>query len=93
MCERRSNLVFPNIYIGSWEADILEITKSGYTYEYEVKISKSDFKADFDFTNLICQKHVDLNRAMLSIGSLGGGNHFIEIGKNETHKFINGDGF
>lgn len=48
MCERKSNLVFPNIYLGSWEADILEITKSGYTYEYEVKISKSDFKADFE---------------------------------------------
>jgi len=47
LVERSSNLVFPNIYLGSWEADILEVTKAGYTYEYEVKISKSDFKADF----------------------------------------------
>lgn len=37
---------------------------------------------DFDFTNLRCKKHVDLKRASLSIGSLGGGNHFIEVGKS-----------
>jgi tRNA-splicing ligase RtcB (3'-phosphate/5'-hydroxy nucleic acid ligase) len=40
-------------------------------------------KKSFDFTNLRCKKYVDLQRAMLSIGSLGGGNHFIEIGKSE----------
>lgn len=39
---------------------------------------------DFDFSNLQCQKYVSLDRAMLSIGSLGGGNHFIEVGKHET---------
>lgn len=37
-------------------------------------------KKTFDFTSLRCYKHVDLSRAMLSIGSLGGGNHFIEVG-------------
>jgi RNA-splicing ligase RtcB len=36
---------------------------------------------DFDFSFLRCQKQVDLQRAMLSIGTLGGGNHFIEVGK------------
>ncbi len=41
-------------------------------------------KKDFCFTNLHCQKYVDLSRAMHSIGSLGGGNHFIEVGKHET---------
>lgn len=38
---------------------------------------------DFDFSHLRCQKHVDIQRATLSIGSLGGGNHFIEVGKSE----------
>jgi len=38
--------VFPNTYIGSWECDIVELTKSGYLYEYEVKITRADFKAD-----------------------------------------------
>jgi len=41
-------------------------------------------KKDFDFTKLGCQKHVDLNRAIHSIGTLGGGNHFIEVGKQEA---------
>jgi len=36
---------------------------------------------EFDFTQLRCEKHLNINRAKLSIGSLGGGNHFIEIGK------------
>lgn len=40
-------------------------------------------KKSFDFTNLLCHKKVDLSRALLSIGSLGGGNHFIELGKDE----------
>jgi len=30
-----------------WECDVLSVTKSGYATEYELKISKSDFKADF----------------------------------------------
>lgn len=38
---------------------------------------------DFDFSPLRCQKQVDLQRAALSIGTLGGGNHFIEVGQSE----------
>ena len=44
--DRRQNKVFPNIFIDRFECDILELTKSGYLYEYEVKVSRSDFKAD-----------------------------------------------
>ncbi len=40
-------------------------------------------KKIFNFENLHCSKQVDLNRALLSIGSLGSGNHFIEIDKDE----------
>lgn len=29
-----------------WECDVFEITKSGYFREYEIKISRADFKAD-----------------------------------------------
>lgn len=42
-------------------------------------------KATFDFESLICAKHVDLERALLSIGSLGGGNHFIEVDYSEKN--------
>ncbi len=41
----------------------------------------SEPKADFEFSKLIA-KNLNIDRAKLSIGSLGGGNHFIEIGKN-----------
>jgi len=39
-------------------------------------------KAEFDFDRLIA-KNLNIDRARLSTGSLGGGNHFIEVGKNE----------
>lgn len=37
-----------NLYVfdKAWESDYLAMTKSGYLYEGEIKISKSDFKAD-----------------------------------------------
>lgn len=34
------------------------------------------------FVNFNCIDHVDINKAILSIGTLGGGNHFIEIDKD-----------
>jgi len=44
-------------------------------------------QARFDFDNLRCKK-VNLPRAVLSIGSLGGGNHFIEVGKSNVNDDI-----
>lgn len=41
----------------------------------------TEAQADFDFNKIIA-KNLNINRAKLSIGTLGGGNHFIEIGKN-----------
>lgn len=45
-------------------------------------------KATFNFENLICSKYVDLERALLSIGSLGGGNHFIEIDYSKNKYYL-----
>lgn len=36
-----------NLYVFGWESDCLLLTRSGYWYEFEVKISRSDFKNDF----------------------------------------------
>lgn len=36
-----------------------------------------------ELENLVCGKVVDLSRALASIGSLGGGNHFIEVDFSE----------
>ncbi len=38
---------------------------------------------EFNFDQLRCAKHADLQRAALSIGTLGGGNHFIELNRGE----------
>lgn len=35
-----------NLFVFDWESDFLLKTKAGYWYEVEVKISRSDFKAD-----------------------------------------------
>lgn len=38
-----------------------------------------------EFDDLLCGKFVDLKRANLSLGTLGGGNHFIEVGKSKNN--------
>lgn len=50
---------------------------SGFSVHQKVQI---EFK---EIENLKCAKYVNLDRAYLSIGSLGGGNHFIEVAKDE----------
>ena len=37
------------------------------------------FSENFDFSRLRCIRHIQLQKAVLSLGTLGGGNHFIEI--------------
>ena len=39
--------------------------------------------AEIDLSDLCCAKHVHLLRAEKSIGTLGGGNHFIEVDRDE----------
>lgn len=37
------------------------------------------FSADFDFKELICRKYINEEKAVRSLGTLGSGNHFIEV--------------
>lgn len=39
--------VIENLYVFKWESDKLIETRSGLIYEYEIKVSKSDYKNDF----------------------------------------------
>ncbi|HAJ97696.1 MAG TPA: RNA-splicing ligase RtcB [Ruminococcus sp.] len=41
---------------------------------------------EIDLTKLYCYHHVHADKDLLSIGSLGGGNHFIEVDKDEDGK-------
>lgn len=46
---RPRELSCPNVYIyGDNESDYITITKAGYVDEYEIKLSRRDFKADFN---------------------------------------------
>ena len=38
---------------------------------------------DVTFSDLLCQKHVSQEKALQSLGTLGGGNHFIEVDRDE----------
>ena len=57
MRERQQNRVFTNVFLGHFEADILEITKAGYAYEYEVKLTKADFRQDCNKRKYNILKH------------------------------------
>ncbi len=47
------------------------------------------YTEQIDLNELRCKNHIDIERALLSIGSLGGGNHFIEMDKDdENNKYI-----
>lgn len=45
----------------------------------EVRKEQHPFNASIDLDELVCAPFVGLARARLSIGTLGGGNHFIEV--------------
>ena len=49
----------------------------------EVRINPHALNAGIDLTKLHCSPYVNLDRAVKSIGTLGGGNHFIEVDKND----------
>lgn len=46
-------------------------------------VREEPLKGFYGFIGLRCTRHVDLQRALRSIGSLGGGNHFIEVDRSE----------
>ena len=50
---------------------------------FEMQKSPHRFSDDFDFSRLECVAHVYKEKAALSLGTLGGGNHFIEIDRTD----------
>ncbi|EHQ89842.1 RtcB family protein [Desulfosporosinus youngiae] len=51
---------------------------------FEVRKTPHRYNEQIDLTELRCHKAVQLGRAEKSIGTLGGGNHFIEVNKDEA---------
>lgn len=50
---------------------------------FAIRTKPHRYVKDIDLEALYCAKHVDLLRAEKSIGTLGGGNHFIEANKDD----------
>ncbi len=59
---------FENVYIYDWECDHFSVTGSGYAYEIEVKVSKSDFKADFQKPKHHFFKHIKNGYSIVNKG-------------------------
>lgn len=51
---------------------------------FEVRKKTHPLNREINLKELRCIDEINLSRANLSIGTLGGGNHFIEVDKNET---------
>lgn len=58
---------------------IREYIPSGFS----VRKEPHSYAGRVDLSMLCCASHVDIDRAYNSIGTLGGGNHFIEIDRDE----------
>ena len=50
---------------------------------FDVRNSVHHKAEDFDFERLNCCKHINTEKAKLSLGTLGSGNHFIEVDRDE----------
>ena len=50
----------------------------------EVRWNPHTLNAQIDLSQLRCARYVNMERAALSIGTLGGGNHFIEVDRGEN---------
>jgi tRNA-splicing ligase RtcB len=69
------------------EIDLEKLDKVIYEYipsGFEIRKTEHKYVDKIDFNSLKCKKHVNLDRAKLSIGTLGGGNHFIEVNKDDS---------
>lgn len=50
LTKKGHQLIIPNIYLGLLESDLISVTKAGFIHEYEIKLNKADFEADFKKT-------------------------------------------
>jgi len=56
-CNGSNDIVLPNYYYGLYEMDVFRLTGSSIVVEYEIKISRSDYFADFNKSFGSSKKH------------------------------------
>ena len=52
---------------------------------FDIRKNVHHLAEDFDLTRLHCYKHISEQKALLSLGTLGSGNHFIELDKDDEN--------
>lgn len=60
-----------------------KVIRAGIPSGFNIRSKAHRFAKNIDLSELCCAKKVDINRAYNSIGTLGGGNHFIEANKDD----------
>lgn len=60
-----------------------KVVKENVPCGFGVRKRAHRFIQDFDFLQLHCVRHVNVEKAQLSLGTLGGGNHFLELDCDE----------
>jgi hypothetical protein len=58
LLQKNHSIIIPNVHLINGESDMISITRAGYVYEWEVKTSLSDFRAEFKNKDI---KHLGLN--------------------------------
>lgn len=59
------DILIPNYFVGKFEMDVFKLTNNGYVSEFEIKVSLTDFEADFrkkDKHQLLASKVYPANR-------------------------------
>lgn len=56
-----------------------KVIREGIPSGFQVRKKPHRFSRDFDFLQLQCIEHINIEKAESSLGTLGGGNHFIEL--------------
>lgn len=73
-----------NSYVFDWESDFFSVSKTGYCYEVEIKISRSDFIADFKKLN----KHALFKDRKKGIIIIRGDESRVSIGRDQNNNWI-----
>ena len=60
-----------------------KVIREGVPSGFSIRNEEHPFAEQAELENLYCSKYVDILRAKKSIGTLGGGNHFIEADKDD----------
>lgn len=60
------------------------VIRDGIPSGFAIRSKAHRFSSGINLEDLVCAKHINMNRALCSIGTLGGGNHFIEANKDDN---------